>query len=670
MTPTFTPPETHPNRHTPRLSRQPFIRTFLLLVLLAAFARLLWQLDAKSFWIDEAFSWERVRAPWPDLLRGQIMVGDGLIAIPTLDQHPFAYFVGLGAWLRLAGDSMFALRFPSVMAATLLVPVCWVFARLLERRQALPRHSALWAALLTALHPFFLWYGQEARMYIVWTLLAPLTVYSLLRWALSQNRRQQWLWLVAYGLLTLTFLFTHFYAALLLPVHGLIFFWRLVRGRWIQALAVLGTVGLVAAGAIFLGFRQVFSTPISGSNFVSISLGVLVPDLVNAFSLGISADLAQVWWLDAIAGGLVLAASIWAIGRRPGWSSYGWVLPAFILFPVGLILVANLIRPAYMNARHISLISSAYVLLMAGGIALIGQWRRWLGMGAAALIIAGMIYSSAQYYTNPAYGKGSLAQMGEYIRREFHPGDLLLLNPPEAIPLYRYHLPLDLASGPGGKGWQGVPLLHRSVADTEALLETLRQQSQRIWLVAGDPENTLDEWLRDHTLLIKDVGYASPISWQHLSLYVTTPPVLAAPPATIEHPLDVVFGDKIRLLGYTASVPVAVGSVTPITLYWQPLTAIDKNYKYVLRLLAAPDGKSLSTTEREPYDGFLPTSRWQPETVIEEYSDLFVAHANGAGYQLELFWYDPATLETLPITQVDGAPREGEHRLLLPFSPP
>ncbi len=87
---------------------------------------------------------------------------DGQSKQVTIDQHPFFFFVLQGFLLRLAGESEFALRFISAMAATLLVPVAWSFARYFVRAQVLPSSTALWAALYAAIHPFFLWYGQEA----------------------------------------------------------------------------------------------------------------------------------------------------------------------------------------------------------------------------------------------------------------------------------------------------------------------------------------------------------------------------------------------------------------------------------------------------------------------------------------------------------------------------
>ncbi|MEZ4580502.1 MAG: hypothetical protein R3A10_02395 [Caldilineaceae bacterium] len=49
----------------------------------------------------------------------------------------------------------------------------------------------------------------------------------------------------------------------------------------------------------------------------------------------------------------------------------------------------------------------------------------------------------------------------------------------------------------------------------------------------------------------------------------------------------------------------------PVTLYWQTLSKTDRRYKYVLRLEErTADGgwQPVTTTEREPYDGVIPTA--------------------------------------------------------------
>ncbi|MCB9156182.1 MAG: hypothetical protein H6645_03590 [Caldilineaceae bacterium] len=94
------------------------LRILLLLVILLAFGRAMLWLDAKALWWDESLTLQRAESDWGALLRAQLMIDDNVAQWPTTDQHPFTFFVLVGILIRLAGDSEFVLRFPSVMAVT------------------------------------------------------------------------------------------------------------------------------------------------------------------------------------------------------------------------------------------------------------------------------------------------------------------------------------------------------------------------------------------------------------------------------------------------------------------------------------------------------------------------------------------------------------------------
>ena len=76
-----------------------------------------------------------------------------------------------------------------------------------------------------------------------------------------------------------------------------------------------------------------------------------------------------------------------------------------------------------------------------------------------------------------------------------------------------------------------------------------------------------------------------------------------------------------------------------------------------------PDGTThvIAATEREPYDGAIPTVYWEPGKTIIEYSELPAttwprpATPEEAGrYRVTLQVYRADTLEKLPVTQADG----------------
>jgi mannosyltransferase len=680
----------HSRREDVQASARRRVRWLLIALILVAFARLLWRVDARSLWWDESLSLQRAESPLADLVPGHFVFDDGITQTRSFDQHPFGYFLVLGGLIRLAGQSDFVLRFPSVAAATLLVPAAWALARLLVRRRVLPSGAALWAALLAAANPFYLWYGREVRMYSLVPLLALVSSYLLLRGWSEDSRPAARRYLLGYLVTLLLLLGTHYLAVLILPAHALLVLARLAARSRRQAGLVV--VGLLAGGALVAGglARLILKSPGAGTNFAIVSLPVMVRDLLNAFSLGLSVDVSQVLWLDLVFAALAIVGIVWPLRRGRLTNPEAWFLPAFLLLPILLLQIIQWVQPAYMNARHLSLISGAFVLLVAGGIAAVWHIRRWAAVGLAALLLAGSANSTYNYYYAPDYNKDNFAAVGADLAAALQPGDGLVLVPTEMVRLYRHYLPLDLiaravpadalAADEPHDAWQSLPQLGAPWEVTEARLAAMLGRHRRVWLVASGmvPLSPLQqearEWLSANAFLVQDNAYESnTLLW--LKLYLPQAPVLPALPATVQHPVTAVFGERVRLNSYDVGQPLSAASVTPVTLYWQPAQVMDRRYKYILRWTGA-DGAPLPAaghTEREPYHGLLPTTLWGLGQTIVEYSDLPPLASEPAvtgEVRLALQVYDAETLEKLPLTEADPALVAADGQtLLLPYAP-
>ncbi len=110
------------------------------------------------------------------------------------------YFLLLKLWVLVWGDSTVALRSFSLLVSLPLLPLVYVLGR-----QTVGRADRLVAALLLALSPLQLYFAQEARVYMLATLLSALATVGYLGWradaerrlvgAWDGPRRHGWLWL-------------------------------------------------------------------------------------------------------------------------------------------------------------------------------------------------------------------------------------------------------------------------------------------------------------------------------------------------------------------------------------------------------------------------------------------------------------------------------------------
>lgn len=183
-------------------------------VLLLATGLLFYNLAEDSLWGDEIFT-----AIFAAKSPAEI------IAFTASDIHPPLYYLLAGTlshtplWPQGAPGPAtdWLWRWPSAMAGVLAVAIVYRLGRVLETHQV-----GLLAALLLALAPIAVKYGQEARMHVlfmtfsVWTTL-------LLAQALQTRQRKYW---IGYTLVTILNLYTMYFAFLIIASHGI---WLLAR---------------------------------------------------------------------------------------------------------------------------------------------------------------------------------------------------------------------------------------------------------------------------------------------------------------------------------------------------------------------------------------------------------------------------------------------------------
>ncbi len=123
------------------------------------------------------------------------------------------------------------------------------------------------------------------------------------------------------------------------------------------------------------------------------------------------------------------------------------------------------------------------------------------------------------------------------------------------------------------------------------------------------------------------------------------------------------FGGVLRLLAHVFERSTAApGDSFQATLYEQAHASMATNYNVLLRLVAE-DGRELWRSEGWPWGA--PTSGWPVGEVRPDgHSVVIPPEAESGMYRFVVSFYDPATLETLPVATLDGKPLSETERAL------
>src|SRR5438309_457931 len=166
----------------------------------------------RGIWLDEAISIHQARLPLHDMFS----------ALYNGDRQPPLYDIALWLCIKAFGHSEFAVRLPTLIAGTLLIPALNALGR-----ELYDRRTGLVAAAFAAICPLLIWYSQEVRVYMFVALFGVLALLTQLR-AIRHGTFANW---AAYILATAAVLWSHYFGVLLIAVQQLVFVAVLVHRR-------------------------------------------------------------------------------------------------------------------------------------------------------------------------------------------------------------------------------------------------------------------------------------------------------------------------------------------------------------------------------------------------------------------------------------------------------
>jgi hypothetical protein len=617
----------HSAEPAPALTASRYRTTLIALTLLAYALRAI-HLGTQALWSDEDIT----------LDRSALAVRELVASLPV--EHGPLYFVLMRGWTLLAGAADFMLRYPSLAAGVVAVPLAgYLGARLAGRT------TGVVLALIMAVNPFQVWYGQEARMY---TLLAALGLAALagaLRAATSGALR----WWLAVGVLAALAVYSHYFGALILFVLAGWAAWD-ISSRWsplgrrgrspVQGWAVVALTVLVlyapwlprALGVLeFGGWRE--PTPLVQAPWLNLS----------AWSAGRTAgaeEAAPIVWLYALLALVGLARFVRWLARR---TRLDGTVRALLYAGIPLVVsAALLVRTSDADPRYYFAVVPAFYLLVAAGVtALPGPGP----MLMAALLALSATQPLRNLYADPQFQKQAYRPFLRAVEQAAGHEDTVLFLDGPALGLARRY---EMADSPVKIVNLGSSELRdRGAAAVEARIAELAADYPHLWLASdGTATGLVEAWLDNGAYPVDRRGF------QHVTLsryYV--PPSPAGPErasgsaALLERPVR----DSPVALTIRSRQRVAPGEVLPVDLAWVARRPLAEDYKVSVRLVPASGepGQPVAA-DRWPTEGRRPTSAWRVGEAVADRHGLLVPPGAPAGaFRLQVVLYAEPTLEPI-----------------------
>lgn len=325
----------------------------LVLLLILATGLRAWQIDAQSIWFDEGFSWHAARQP--SLL-------DTLNGDPT---NPPAYYLLLHIWIRLVGDSEFALRTLSLLQGIVLISVLYR----LSTRWFSPEAGLVAGGISTFL-PLLWWASQEARMYNTLALAVLLVTWGFLAIVNAEASRAKWFAVVAGEVLAL---YTHNTGIVVLGGVNVAFAllwlanslgsrrnWRLL-GRWLLSQSF---VVIVWIPELLARFRNVSPANAASRTPPALSIDLLWRSWQALWANSWEMVLASPQKLITVCGFLLvlLIPALWALRVRRGRQL--WVLLGALY---AVLVSALMVLGVNLHGRYLVMLAPLLVMLVAAG---------------------------------------------------------------------------------------------------------------------------------------------------------------------------------------------------------------------------------------------------------------------------------------------------------------
>jgi hypothetical protein len=407
-------------------------------------------------WGDETGSWVIARrSPFIAMLR-----------LSSNDPTPPLYYALLHFSIPLLGETPSALRLPSVLFSTLIIPtVYWGV------RRAFTHRDGCYAALLAASASVLIYYAQEARAYALLALLGALAVILLAHCLAGGYQVTYWLYAATLVLLA----FTHRYGLFLIAAQMIC----LIRyRRWKTVLIPLFAMIASLAPLLIVLIQSTYKTFFYGAAGDRTTIMSIESLLVT-----LGAGTVGMQWYDklphpqllsyphptinqslilagiAVCCAVAILAPIAARRFTPTQRQLAFVIWVCLIVPAGLALLSGsplLSRPQWL-LRGLVFLTPLFCMALVIACA-----NPWLKRSLVALFILLNAGSLDPYYT--IYTRFDDSAAFTQLGRRTTSDDLIISDPwfMHGFIRYYYRGPAPLIAYEDGKGWVDIEKMQQN----------------------------------------------------------------------------------------------------------------------------------------------------------------------------------------------------------------
>lgn len=634
-------------------------RAGIVALLLLAFALRLYLLDHQSLWADEGNSVAMApRAPLDIVQR------------TANDIHPPLYYLLLHYWSALVGTSVFAVRAFSVLCGVVAVALTYA----LGRKMGGPEHVAtiaIVAAGLLTISPFAIHYSQETRMYMLVTALGAGSWLAWLHWRKDKIDRVA----VAYWLVTLGLIYSHYYAVPLVVAQNIAWLIALKEHRhhittklrvWV---VIQGTLVLAYLPWLWYARETILNWP---SISEPVTLDFMVREIARIFTLGLANEGLPVW-VGVLVGVLLGVGFMGAVRTR-----YGYVALLYFIVPPALMLLLSLDRP-FWNPKFLLVSLPGYCLLLGFGVWQLVAWLpRWgkspMVQGVGIAVTLGL-FTVATYpalqneYHTPRYARDDYKGIIRTILAQAGENDAILLDGAGQREIFDYYYNGELAV-------YGLPATQPlDVAATESELADMVESHDQLWVLwwaeqRGDPELFIPQWLKENTFVTQSRWYGN----VRLERYVTNEPPLTPVEALGIETSFVYPNSPYEILLEAVGIgptTLTAGDVVSIYSEWDgTLPVVMETYPSPLLFAQVLDGGNHVIGQYDENPAVADKPRWSENVELPIRMGISIPVGTIPGdYRLIMGAYDRATGQRFE-TAVGDAVQIGTIQVTAPPTPP